>query len=200
MLTAQVKDAETNENILRDRKLTSEFEIEARPGMRSTKVSQKLRQEKDRKNMTSEDTEYTKLVESLNDYLKEIFAYLSPELKLMKGTLLRQLTHRFMKSFISMLQRHMLMCLLLNLASRIKLPSEILLTGFTVNVARRPLITMQFDQRNRIQVFCMNYISRVPLVSSIYMIGLAFLKKSRGKTRECRKNNCTRNLWRVWMN
>lgn len=54
--------------------LTSEFEIEARPGMRSTKVSQKLRQEKDRANMTSEDEEYTKLVGTLNDVLKDVFS------------------------------------------------------------------------------------------------------------------------------
>ena len=53
--------------------LTSEFDIQSRPGMRSTKVSQKLRQEKDRANMTSEDEEYTKLVESLNEILKETF-------------------------------------------------------------------------------------------------------------------------------
>ena len=58
--------------------LTSEFEIEARPGMRPTKVSQKLRQEKDRANMTSEDEQYTKLVGTLNDILKEVFSYLSP--------------------------------------------------------------------------------------------------------------------------
>jgi hypothetical protein len=55
--------------------LISEFDIESRPGMRSTKVSQKLRQEKDRENMTSEDEEYTKLVESLNEDLKQIFTY-----------------------------------------------------------------------------------------------------------------------------
>lgn len=55
--------------------LTSEFEIESRPGMRSTKVSQKLRQEKDRANMTIEDEEYTKLVSTLNDVLKEVFSY-----------------------------------------------------------------------------------------------------------------------------
>jgi hypothetical protein len=54
--------------------LTSEFDIQSRPGMRSTKVSQKLRQEKDRANMTSEDEEYTKLVESLNEILKETFS------------------------------------------------------------------------------------------------------------------------------
>ena len=54
--------------------LTSEFDIQSRPGMRSTKVSQKLRQEKDRANMTSEDEEYTKLVESLNEILKEILS------------------------------------------------------------------------------------------------------------------------------
>jgi hypothetical protein len=54
--------------------LTSGFDIQSRPGMRSTKVSQKLRQEKDRANMTSEDEEYTKLVESLNEILKEVFS------------------------------------------------------------------------------------------------------------------------------
>jgi len=59
----------------RIRTLTSEFEIQSRPGMRATKVSQKLRQEKDRENMSSQDQEYTKLLESLNDYLKEIFQY-----------------------------------------------------------------------------------------------------------------------------
>jgi hypothetical protein len=55
--------------------LTSEFEIQARPGMRKTRVSQKLRQEKDRANMTSEDEDYTRLVECINDHLKEIFTY-----------------------------------------------------------------------------------------------------------------------------
>ena len=54
--------------------LTSEFDIQSRPGMRSTKVSQKLRQEKDRANMTSEDEEYTKLVKSLNEFLKDVFS------------------------------------------------------------------------------------------------------------------------------
>ena len=53
----------------------SQFEIESRPGMRSTKVSQKLRQEKDRANMTSEDEEYTKIVRTLNEVLKEVFSY-----------------------------------------------------------------------------------------------------------------------------
>jgi hypothetical protein len=55
--------------------LVSEFEIDSRPGMRSTKVSQKLRQEKDRANMTSEDEKYTTLVETINEHLKEIFLY-----------------------------------------------------------------------------------------------------------------------------
>lgn len=55
--------------------LISEFDIESRPGTRTTKVSQKLRQERDRANMTSEDEEYTKLIESLNDLLKEVFMY-----------------------------------------------------------------------------------------------------------------------------
>ncbi len=53
--------------------LTSEFDIQSRPGMRPTKVSQKLRQENDRANMSSEDAEYTKLLESLNEILKEVF-------------------------------------------------------------------------------------------------------------------------------
>ena len=66
----------------RSRDLTSEFEIESRPGLRPTKISQKLRQEKDRANMSSEDEEYTRLVESLNDDIKEIFTYhpILPEL------------------------------------------------------------------------------------------------------------------------
>lgn len=55
--------------------LTSGFEIESRPGMRSTKISQKLRQEKDRANMTTEDEEYTKIVVAINDVLKELFLY-----------------------------------------------------------------------------------------------------------------------------
>jgi hypothetical protein len=55
--------------------LISQFDIESRPGMRSTKVSQKLRQERDRANMTSEDAEYTKLVGEINDVLKELFGY-----------------------------------------------------------------------------------------------------------------------------
>jgi hypothetical protein len=55
--------------------LISEFAIESRPGIRSTKVSAKLRQERDRENMTSEDEEYTKLTESVNEVLKEVFGY-----------------------------------------------------------------------------------------------------------------------------
>lgn len=59
--------------------LTSEFDIESRPGKRATKVSAKLRQERDRENMTSKDEEYTKLTESVNEVLKEVFEYvLSP--------------------------------------------------------------------------------------------------------------------------
>jgi len=54
--------------------LTSEFEIESRRGMRATKVSQKLRQEKDRANMTSADTKYTTLLENLNEILKEVLS------------------------------------------------------------------------------------------------------------------------------
>lgn len=65
----------TPQNPVQKLSLTSEFDIESRPGMRSTKVSQKLRQEKDRANMASEDEEYTKLVGSLNDVLKDIFSY-----------------------------------------------------------------------------------------------------------------------------
>jgi hypothetical protein len=59
--------------------LISEYDIHERPGMRNTKVSQKLRQEKDRANMTREDEEYTKLVENINEYLKELFAYNSSQ-------------------------------------------------------------------------------------------------------------------------
>jgi hypothetical protein len=55
--------------------LTSEFEIEERPGIRPTKVSQKLRQELDRANMTTADTKYTTLLEELNEFLREIFSY-----------------------------------------------------------------------------------------------------------------------------
>jgi 2',3'-cyclic-nucleotide 2'-phosphodiesterase (5'-nucleotidase family) len=55
--------------------LVSEYDIQERPGMRATKISQKVRQEKDLANMTSEDEEYTKLVETINQYLKELFMY-----------------------------------------------------------------------------------------------------------------------------
>jgi len=54
--------------------LTSEFEIETRLGMRATKISQKLRQEKDRADMTSTDTKYTALLENLNEILKEVLS------------------------------------------------------------------------------------------------------------------------------
>ena len=57
--------------------LISEFEIQARPGTRPTKHSQKLRQESDRANMTTSDEEYTKLVDKINIFLKELFLYLS---------------------------------------------------------------------------------------------------------------------------
>jgi Skp family chaperone for outer membrane proteins len=62
-----------NERQTKKLALTSEFEIESRPGMRSTRVSAKLRQERDRENMTSEDEEYTKLIESINEFLKDLF-------------------------------------------------------------------------------------------------------------------------------
>ena len=55
--------------------LVSEFEIDARPGLRTTKVSQKLRQEKDRESMTNVDEKYTALVEDINVHLTEIFEY-----------------------------------------------------------------------------------------------------------------------------
>ena len=55
--------------------LTSEFEIQERPGLRQTKISQKLRQERDRANMTTADTKYTALLEELNDFLQEILSY-----------------------------------------------------------------------------------------------------------------------------
>jgi hypothetical protein len=80
MEEAQITVASTSNTSQEAQKnaLVSEFDIESRPGMRSTKVSQKLRQEKDRANMTSEDEEYTKLVENLNEFLKEIFTFLLP--------------------------------------------------------------------------------------------------------------------------
>ena len=80
--------------------LVSEFDIRSRPGMRSTKVSQKLRQEKDRANMTTEDAEYTKLMESFNELLKETFAYaLYTSQSLCTGILFRKMIYRYTKSF-----------------------------------------------------------------------------------------------------
>jgi hypothetical protein len=55
--------------------LVSDYDIQSRPGMRVTNVSQKKRQEQDRANMTSEDKEYTKIVANLNEILVEIFKY-----------------------------------------------------------------------------------------------------------------------------
>ena len=74
-----IKEASAAHDINQRQTLISEYDIHERPGMRSTKVSQMLRQQKDRANMTREDKEYTKLVENINDYLKELFAYNSSQ-------------------------------------------------------------------------------------------------------------------------
>jgi hypothetical protein len=78
-LAAEAEPTTTSEPVEKRHGLLSEFEIESRPGMRPTKVSQKLRQEKDRANMTSKDEEYTKLVNSINIYVKDILSY-SPKI------------------------------------------------------------------------------------------------------------------------
>jgi len=89
--------------------LTSEFEIESRPGMRSTKVSQKLRQEKDRANMTIEDEEYTKIVIAINDILKELFLY-DLELHISRIDIcLHKLMFPYTRPSISILQKFMVM-------------------------------------------------------------------------------------------
>jgi len=75
LLTQEAQSQETLRKQIPKMNLTSEFDIESRPGMRSTKVSAKLRHHLDRENMTSKDEEYTKLTESVNEVLKEVFEY-----------------------------------------------------------------------------------------------------------------------------
>jgi hypothetical protein len=82
-----IRETSVSQNINQKQTLISEYDIQERPGMRNTKVSQKLRQEKDRANMTREDEEYTKLVQIINEYLKELFAYNSSHNKLTTRTL-----------------------------------------------------------------------------------------------------------------
>jgi hypothetical protein len=55
--------------------LTSTFEIESRPGRRSTKVSQKLRQESDSAKLTPQDKRYTELISDVNFLLYEILEF-----------------------------------------------------------------------------------------------------------------------------
>ena len=61
--------------------LTSTYEIEERMGNRATKVSQKLRQEKDRESMTSQDKTFTDLVAKINEALAEVFTYFPAEFR-----------------------------------------------------------------------------------------------------------------------
>jgi origin recognition complex subunit 3 len=58
-----------------DGALTSAYEIESRTGNRATKVSQKLRQEKDRDSMTSLDKSFTEVVARINETLIHLFRY-----------------------------------------------------------------------------------------------------------------------------
>lgn len=108
-LAAEVEPTTPSEQVEKRHGLLSEFEIESRPGMRPTKISQKLRQEKDRANMTSKDEEYTKLVNNINIYVKDILSYLSDNsLSDIVLSPSKQKSH-YTKSFISILLKLMLM-------------------------------------------------------------------------------------------
>src|SRR5579859_6648729 len=70
--------ADATEAQQRDYTLTSEFEIDERPGARATGTSAKLRREADRAMLTGEDEEYTRLVVVINEYLKQVVEYVPP--------------------------------------------------------------------------------------------------------------------------
>jgi len=155
--------------------LTSAYEIESRTGNRATKVSQKLRQEKDRDSMTSLDKSFTEVVARINETLIHLFRYF-PQ-KFQSDPITRALAApsdlplyevfyfnsvKTLEDVITLVypesRLHLLMSRysLHNLAKLIKLRFEIQRIGYHVHVVRRKMIMTLSWQVNLQQVFYMN--------------------------------------------